>query len=139
MRFLVVLLATCFAPGAVHGEAIDGPGPGTIRVHGTDQFERPRAARGRDGDSPRPERGPAPSKPDAPFAFTVPPSRVIVKVSDPALRPDNATSAGQNYFNLERRDPQLILSGKFWESERRSPAYAAPFAPTRVEMLRDGP
>jgi hypothetical protein len=111
IRFLVVLLATCFAPGAVRGEAIDGPGPGTIRV--TVPISSSVCARPADemGIRLAQSAGPAPSKSDAPFAFTVPPSRVIVKVSDPALRPDNATSAGQNYFKLERRDPQLILSG----------------------------
>jgi uncharacterized protein YbdZ (MbtH family) len=86
-----------------------------------------------------------------PFTFTVPQSQVVVKVSDPSLRLDDAASAGRNYFKLARSDPQLILSGwlepassykgleEFWQAESRSPAYAGALAPTRVEMLRNGP
>jgi len=92
----------------------------------------------------------APS-PGAPFTFTAPQSRVIVKMSDPSLRPDDAAPASMNYFKLTRRDPQLILSGwlepassykglkEFWQSESRSPAYAGALAPNRVEMLKAGP
>jgi hypothetical protein len=81
----------------------------------------------------------------------VPQSRVILKLSDPSLRPDNAAPARPNYFQLTRRDPQLILSGwlepassykglqEFWQSESRLPAYAGALAPTRVEMLKTGP
>jgi hypothetical protein len=95
--------------------------------------------------------GQAASTPGGPFTFTVPQSRVVVKVSDPSLRPDDAASAGRSYFKLARRDPQLILSGwlepassykglkEFWQAESRSPAYAGALAPTRVEMLRNGP
>lgn len=85
-----------------------------------------------------------------PFTFTMPQSRVTVRVSDTSLRPDPAGDK-PNYFKLSRRDPQLILSGwlepaagykgleAFWESEKRSPAYAGPLAPTRIEMLRNSP
>jgi hypothetical protein len=94
---------------------------------------------------------PAPSTPAGPFMFTVPESQVIVKVSDPSLRPDDAARTRQRYFKLERRDPMLILSGwlepassykglkEFWRSESRLPAYAGALAPTGVEMLRIGP
>jgi hypothetical protein len=94
---------------------------------------------------------PAAPAPGGPFTFTVPQSRVIVKVSDPSLRPDDAAPARPSYFKLTRRDPQLILSGwlepassykglkEFWQSESRSPAYAGALAPTRVEMLKTGP
>jgi hypothetical protein len=93
--------------------------------------------------------GPAP--PGGPFTFTVPESQVIVKVSDPSLRPDDAARTGQRYFKLARRDPLLILSGwlepaygykglkEFWQSESRSPAFAGALAPIRVEMLQTGP
>jgi hypothetical protein len=86
---------------------------------------------------------------DGPFSFTVPQSRVIVKVADTSLRPDPAGDK-PNYFKLSRREPQLILSGwlepaerykgvkAFWESEIRSPAYAGPLAPTRIEMSQNG-
>src|SRR5262245_7537233 len=95
--------------------------------------------------------GQASSTSGGPFTFTVPQSRVVVKVSDPSLRLDDASSAGRNYFKLARSDPQLILSGwlepassykglkEFWRAESRSPAYAGALAPTRVEMLRNGP
>jgi hypothetical protein len=87
---------------------------------------------------------------DKPFTFTLPQSRVIVRMSDASLQPDPPGDK-PNYFKLMRRDPQLILSGwlepaaryngleAFWESEKRSPAYAGPLAPTRVEMLRNAP
>src|SRR5215471_18348205 len=64
-----------------------------------------------------------------PFTFTVPQSRIVVKVSDRSLRPDDAASAGRNHFKLARNDPQLILSGwlepassykgleEFWQAE----------------------
>src|SRR5215510_2292630 len=86
-----------------------------------------------------------------PFTFTVPQSRVVVKVSDPSLRLDDTASAGGNYFKLARSKPQLILSGwlepaasykglkEFWHAESRSPAYAGALAPTRVEMFWIGP
>jgi hypothetical protein len=86
---------------------------------------------------------------EVPFTFTVPQSRVIVKVSDPSLLPD-AAGAKPNYFKLARREPLLIVSGwlepaqqykglnAFWQGESRSPAYAGALAPTRVEMLREG-
>jgi hypothetical protein len=87
---------------------------------------------------------------EVPFTFTVPQSRVLVKVSDPSLLPDATASAKPNYFRLTRREPLLIVSGwlepaqqykglnAFWQSESRSPAYAGPLAPVRVEMLREG-
>jgi hypothetical protein len=50
---------------------------------------------------------PAAPAPGGPFTFTVPQSRVIVKVSDPSLRPDDAAPARPSYFKLTRRDPQL--------------------------------
>lgn len=86
---------------------------------------------------------------EGPFTFTVPQSRVLVKISDPSLAPDTA-SAKPNYFKLTRQDPLLIVSGglepaqnykglkAFWEGESRSPAYAGARTPTRVEMLREG-
>src|SRR5262249_40973934 len=91
---------------------------------------------------------PAPAPSGGPFTFTMPQSRVIVKVSDTSFRPD--ASNRPNYFKLTRRDPLLILSGwleppprhkglaAFWEDEKKSPARAPPLAPTRVEMLREG-
>src|SRR3954469_12573313 len=86
---------------------------------------------------------------EVPFTFTVPQSRVIVKVSDPSLLPD-AAGCKPNYFKLPPREPLLILSGwlepaqrynglnAFWQGELRSPAYAGALTPTRVEMLREG-
>lgn len=86
---------------------------------------------------------------EVPFTFTMPQSRVVVKVSDPSLLPD-AAAAKPNYFKLTRREPLLIVSGwlepaqqykgldAFWEGEARSPAYAGARAPTRVETLREG-
>lgn len=87
---------------------------------------------------------------EVPFTFTVPQSRVLVKISDSSLLPDATASAKPNYFKLTRRDPLLIVSGwlepaqryrglnAFWQGESRSPAYAGPLAPVRVEMLREG-
>src|ERR1700719_810161 len=126
MRLLIFLLATCFASSPVHAEGID------IGI---------RLAQG---------AGPAPATSNGPFTFTIPQSRVIVKVSDASLRPDDAAGAKPNYFKLSRRDPLLILSGwlepaarykgldAFWEAEKRSPAFAGPLAPIRIEMLREG-
>jgi hypothetical protein len=85
-----------------------------------------------------------------PFEFTVPQSRVTVKVPDLGLRPDEPPDVKRRYFKLSRENPQLILSGwlepasaykglkDFWESERRSPAYAGAGAPTRVELTKVG-
>ncbi len=96
------------------------------------------------------DAAPAPGAADAPFTFTLPPSQVIVKMSDASLRPEEA-GGGLNYFKLVRRDPLLILSGwlepaeqykglkDFWTSESRSPAYAGKLAPVRLEMMRHGP
>jgi hypothetical protein len=126
MRLLIFLLAICFAPGAVHAEGID------IGI---------RLAQG---------SGSAPATANGPFTFTVPPSRVIVKVSDASLRPEDAARARPGYFMLTRVEPPLILSGwlepaerfkgieAFWEAEKRSPAFAGPLAPIRVGMLREG-
>lgn len=87
---------------------------------------------------------------EVPFTFTVPQSRLLVKISDPSLLPDAVASAKPNYFKLTRREPFLIVSGwlepaqqykglnAFWERESRSPAYAGALAPIRVEMLREG-
>jgi hypothetical protein len=87
---------------------------------------------------------------EVPFTFTVPQSKVLVKVSDPSFLPDAAASAKPNYFKLSRQEPLLIVSGwlepaqqykglkAFWEGESRSPAYAGPLAPTQVEMLKEG-
>jgi hypothetical protein len=125
IALVALLLAASFAPGAGQAEAINGV----------------RLAQGAE---------PAPSTPGGPFTFTMPQSRVVVKVSDTSLRRD-ATGDKPNYFKLMRREPQLILSGwlepaaryngldAFWESEKRSPAYAGALAPTRVEMLRNAP
>lgn len=86
---------------------------------------------------------------EVPFNFTMPQSRVVVKVSDPSLLPD-AAAAKPNYFKLARQEPPLIVSGwlepaqqykglnAFWEGESRSPAYAGARAPVRVETLREG-
>jgi hypothetical protein len=95
--------------------------------------------------------GPAPSASGAPFTFTVTQSRVIVKVSDTSLRPDPAEPNRPGYFKVMRSQPQqLIVSGwlepgarykgikAFWESESKSPAYAGPLAPTRLEMSQNG-
>lgn len=85
------------------------------------------------------------------FEFTVPESRVVVKVPDIGLQRDDPAGGGPRYFKLSRSSPQLILSGwlepasqykglkAFWESETRSPAYAGAGAPTRVQMLQVGP
>lgn len=87
---------------------------------------------------------------EVPYTFSVPQSRVLVKVSDPSLLPDATASAKPNYFKLTRQEPPLIVSGwlepaqqykglnAFWEGESRSPPYAGAHAPTRVEMLREG-
>jgi len=47
---------------------------------------------------------------EVPFTFTMPQSRVVVKVSDPSLLPD-AAAAKPNYFKLTRQEPLLIVSG----------------------------
>ena len=85
-----------------------------------------------------------------PFTFTVPQSQVIVKVSDTSLRPDSAEPSRPGYFKVARREPQLIVSGwlepgarykglkAFWESESKSPAFAGPLAPTRIELTQNG-
>jgi hypothetical protein len=87
---------------------------------------------------------------EVPFTFTVPQSRVLVKVSDPSFLPDATAGAKPNYFKLSRQEPLLIVSGwlepaqrykglkAFWEGELRSPAFAGPLAPIQVEMLREG-
>jgi len=46
-----------------------------------------------------------------PFTFTVPQSRVIVRVTDTSLRPDPPTNNNPSYFKVSRNDPQLIVSG----------------------------
>jgi hypothetical protein len=93
--------------------------------------------------------GPAPAT--GPFTFTVPASRVAVKVADASLVADAAVANRPNYFKLTRRAPLLIVSGwlepaerykgldALWEAENRSPVYAGPLAPTRMEKLREGP
>jgi len=152
MRLLATafLLATGFAPAAVYAEAFDWPRGDTVRVTVPTSW----SVRARPADEMgvhlAQHAAPAPSTSDGPFTFTVPQSRVIVKVSDPSLRPNDAARAGSSYFKLARRDPQLILSGwlepassykglkDFWQAESRSPAYAGALAPTRVEMLRNG-
>jgi hypothetical protein len=85
-----------------------------------------------------------------PFTFTLPQSRVVVKVSDTSLRPDPGEPSRPGYFKVMRREPQLILSGwlepaarykgfkAFWEGEMKSPAFAGPLAPTRIEMSQNG-
>lgn len=96
-------------------------------------------------------KGSAGASTNGPFEFTVPQSRVKVRVPDPKLRPDGPAGGERSYFKVSKSDPQLIVSGwlepasaykglkEFWESERRSPAYAGAGAPTRVEQLRVGP
>ncbi len=93
---------------------------------------------------------PSPLTGGAPFTFTVPQSRVMVRVADPALVADEP-GPKPNYFKLTRREPMLIVSGwlepaerykgldAFWEAEKKAPVYSGPLAPTRVEMLREGP
>jgi hypothetical protein len=87
---------------------------------------------------------------EVPFTFTVPQSKILVKIADRSLLPDAAVNAKPNYFKLTRREPLLIVSGwlepaqrykglnAFWQSESQSPAYAGALAPARVEMLREG-
>jgi len=87
---------------------------------------------------------------EVPFTFTVPQSRVLVKISDPSFLPDAAAGAKPNYFKVIRQEPLLIVSGwlepaqqykglkAFWEGESRSPAFAGPLAPIQVEMLKEG-
>jgi hypothetical protein len=87
---------------------------------------------------------------DGPFTFTVPQSKVIVKLSDTSLRPDPGEPSRPGYFKAMRREPQLIVSGwlepaarykgiqAFWEGESKSPAFAGPLAPTRIEMSQKG-
>lgn len=95
-------------------------------------------------------QGAGPPPATGPFTFTVPQSRVIVKVSDTSLRADPAEPNRPGYFKVMRREPQLILSGwlepgarykgikAFWEAESKSPAFAGPLAPTRIEMSQNG-
>jgi hypothetical protein len=83
------------------------------------------------------------------FEFSVPQSRVKVRVPGMGLGQDEV-NAERRYFRLSRSNPQLIVSGwlepasaykglkEFWESERRSPAYAGDGAPTRVELTKVG-
>ncbi|WP_258769657.1 hypothetical protein [Bradyrhizobium arachidis] len=47
---------------------------------------------------------------EGPFTFTVPQSKVLVKISDPLLVQDTA-SAKPNYLKLTRKEPLLIVSG----------------------------
>ena len=94
--------------------------------------------------------GPPPAAAGAPFTFTVPQSRVVVKVGDASLAPDPGLPNKPNYFKVSRRDPLLIVSGwlepaarykgldALWEERKRSPVYSGPLAPTRVEILREG-
>ncbi len=90
---------------------------------------------------------PPPTASGAPFTFTVPDSRVVVKVSDTALRPGIAAG---NFFKLEKDDPMLTLRGwlepaarykgldALWKEEKQSSIFTGPRAPARVEMLREG-
>jgi len=94
--------------------------------------------------------GPPPAAAAAPFTFTVPQSRILVKVSDPGLQPDVTSAAKPNYFKLSRPAQLLIISGWFepaarykglkalWEEATKSPVMSGPLAPTGVEMLREG-
>jgi hypothetical protein len=87
---------------------------------------------------------------EAPFTFTVPQSKILLKISDPLLLPDATAGTRPNYFKLTRKEPFLIVSGwlepaqgykgliAFWDSESRSPAFAGDRAPVRVEKLREG-
>ena len=87
---------------------------------------------------------------EVPFTFTVPQSKILLKITTPSLVPDASASARPNYFKLTRREPLLIVSGwlepaqnykglnAFWDGESRSPALAGALAPTRVEKLREG-
>ncbi|MBR0776995.1 hypothetical protein JQ625_19335 [Bradyrhizobium diazoefficiens] len=87
---------------------------------------------------------------EVPFTFTVPQSQVLLKITVPLLVRDVTPSTKPNYFKLTRKEPFLIVSGwlepaqgykgltAFWDSESRSPAFAGPRAPIRVEKLREG-
>jgi hypothetical protein len=93
---------------------------------------------------------PAPPAASGAFDFTVPESRITVKIPAIGLRPDAVAAAGKRYFKLSRQEPQLIVSGwlepasaysgleAFWASESKSPAYAGAGAPTRVQLLKAG-
>ena len=106
--------------------------------------------------SVRLERGavvaPAAVRGTGPFEFTVPQSRVVVKVPDEDLRRDDPPpGTGPNSFLVSKKTPTLMISGwlepasqyqgleAFWKSESSSPSYAGAAAPTRVEMTKVGP
>src|SRR5262245_28152509 len=133
MRLLATVFALVigFVPAAVHAEAFDWPGYGTVsaavptgwsvRTQSTKKVEFYLMA--------EPQAGPVVNAqfsliilpPEQPLkmeqvksrleevtrqfldrsvekTFDVPQSRVVVQVSDPSLRPDDAASAGGNYF-----------------------------------------
>ena len=83
--------------------------------------------------SRRPARGSTAASQSGAFEFTVPQSRVKVRVSGLGLRPDGPADLEKRYFKLSRGNPQLILSGwlepasayeglkGFWAAESRSP------------------
>ncbi len=86
-----------------------------------------------------------------PFEFTVPQSRVVVRVPDPRLHEEPRMRKPGYFFLTTDEPPSLIISGwlepesrykglkDFWAEETKSPAYADKAAPIRVEMLRVGP
>ena len=94
--------------------------------------------------------GASPLASNEPFTFTLRPSRIIVRIPDTSLRPVADPNGRPNYFKVEGHNPVLIVSGwiepdvgykgldAFWKGESASPAFAPPFAPIRVEMLREG-
>jgi hypothetical protein len=105
------------------------------------------------------ERSAGADPPPAPAAgrgldFTVPESRILLRMPAIGLEPKGGPRAGAasnpGYFHLARREPMLIVSGwlepasrysglkAFWDEESRSPAYAGAGAPRKVDFLREG-
>jgi hypothetical protein len=89
-------------------------------------------------------------EPGSAFDFTVPQSRVLVRIPAIGLHPDADGAGRPGYFKLSRERPMLIVSGwlepadaykgleAFWEEERRSPAYQGALAPQHVKLTRVG-
>ena len=59
---------------------------------------------------------------EVPFTFTVPQSKILLKITTPSLVPDASASARPNYFKLTRREPLLIVSGWLEPAGRTVPA-----------------
>ena len=75
-------------------------------------------------------QGPGPTTSGAPFTFTVPQSRVVVKLTEPALLPDPTPADRANYFKLTRRDP----TPGTWIDLHLSTASTRPPAAMRAEL-----